>query len=398
MIARREFLGLGATAVAAGAPVALHDVAAATPAITRHVTLGKTALQVSDIGFGSSSTTDPGLVRHAFDRGVTYFDTAESYRGGRAERAIGKALASDRDKIVLASKTRAGARDDRHEMMRALEGSLDRLRTDYLDIYYMHAVNDVARLRNPEWYEFTELAKRQGKIRFRGMSGHGSKLVECLDFAIDEDLVDVVLAAFNFGQDPNFYDKLKHTFHFVAIQDGLTRVLRKARAKNIGVVAMKTLMGARLNDMRAYEHGGHTFSQAAFRWVLSSSLVDSLIVSMNSKGDIDEYVSASGEPVLATRDEHLLELYAASQAERYCRPGCDACESSCPHGVDIAEVLRTRMYAVDYRNLAYAREDYAMLTNHAAACLDCAHRACLGACPHGLPIAAFTRDAAIRLG
>ena len=54
-------------------------------------------------------------------------------------------------------------------MMRALESSLERLRPDYVDIYYNHAVNDVSRMENPEWREFTELAKRQGKIRFRGI-------------------------------------------------------------------------------------------------------------------------------------------------------------------------------------------------------------------------------------
>ncbi|MGI9333815.1 MAG: aldo/keto reductase [Gammaproteobacteria bacterium] len=398
MIARRDFLTAGAAATVAAAGHTPQVSAAAAARIERRVKLGKTGLEVSDIGFGSSSSADPALVRHALDRGVTYFDTAESYRGGRAEKAIGKGLHGVRDRVVVASKTKAGAREDRASMMRALEGSLHRLRTDYVDIYYNHAVNNVARMRNDEWAEFTELAKRQGKIRFRGMSGHGSKLVPCLHYALDNDLVDVVLVAFNFGQDPDFYDRLKHTFHFVAIQEALPRALKKARAKNVGVVAMKTLMGARLNDMRPYERDGHTFSQAAFRWVLSSPLVDSLIVSMRKTSQIDEYVSASGEPKLALEDLHQLELYAALQGERYCRPGCDACAGSCPENVPIAEVLRTRMYAVDYDDVAYAREDYAKLDIAAGACIGCAHRACMGACPHNLPIAALTRDAAMRLG
>ena len=85
------------------------------------------------------------------------------------------------------------------------------------------------------------------------MSGHGSRLAECLDYAIDHDLVDIVLVAFNFGQDPDFYDRLRHTFHFVAVQPDLPRVLEKAKQKGVGVIAMKTLMGARLNDMRPFE-------------------------------------------------------------------------------------------------------------------------------------------------
>ena len=73
-------------------------------------------------------------------------------------------------------------------------------------------------------------------------------------------------------------------------------MLAKAKQKDIGVIAMKTLMGARLNDMRPFEHSGATFSQAAFRWVLSSPHVDALIISMTSPEQIDEYVAASGDP------------------------------------------------------------------------------------------------------
>ena len=104
--------------------------------------------------------------------------------------------------MVLSTKTKAGASETRQDMMKALEGSLKRLKTDYVDIYFNHAVNDVARMRNQEWWEFTAQAKQQGKIRFRGMSGHGSGLVECLDYAIDQDLVDVILVSYTFAQDP----------------------------------------------------------------------------------------------------------------------------------------------------------------------------------------------------
>jgi len=161
---------------------------------------------------------------------------------------------------------------------------------------------------------------------------------------------------------------------------------------------MKTLMGARLNDMRPYEREGYTFTQAAFRWVLSSPRVDALLISMNSIEGIDEYVAASGAPELRGEDLELLERYAALQEGRYCRHGCNVCEGACPEGVDIAEVLRTRMYDVDYGDPALAVEDYAKLGQGASACLGCAHQACLGACPYGVPIPEFTRDAATRLG
>ncbi|MDP6343893.1 MAG: aldo/keto reductase [Alphaproteobacteria bacterium] len=398
---RRTFLGsvTGAGLLGEGAlAAAVTDPAAPPPRIERYVTLGRTGLRVSDISFGSSSSADPDLVRHALDRGVNYFDTAESYRGGDAEAAIGEALIGVRQRVVLSSKTKAWAGDGRHGMMRALEGSLRRLRTDYLDIYFNHAVNEVARMRNPEWWEFTELARRQGKIRFRGMSGHGSQLAECLNYAVDQDLVDVVLTAYSFGQDPDFYDRLRHLFHFVALQPELPKALDRAKARDVGVIAIKTLMGARLNDMRPYESGGASFAQAAFRWVLSSPRVDALLISMTGKSLIDEYVSASREGVAPDRhDLALLARYAMRQQARYCRPGCAGCADACPRGVAIAEVLRTRMYDVDYGDRDLARADYARLGDGAAACLACRPQDCAGACPHGLPIPQFTRDAARRL-
>lgn len=395
MFDRRDFLRIGAgAALGLGAGVK----AQAAPGIRNYVRLGRTGLKMSDISFGSSSTSDPGVVRHALARGINYFDTAESYRWGSSEEAIGEALQGRRDDVLIASKTKAGTSDKRADMMKSLESSLKRLRTDRVDVYFNHSVNDVERMQNPEWWEFTELAKRQGKIRFRGMSGHGSNLTACLDYVIDNDLVDVVLVAYNFAQDPSFYDKLRHTFHWSAIQPDLPRLLEKARKKDIGVIAMKTLMGARLNDMRPYELAGGTFSQAAFRWVLSSPQVDGLLVSMNSIAEIDEYVAASGAETVSGADTELLERYALRQSGRYCQSACNDCAGSCPQNVAISEVLRTRMYEVDYGDPLLARTEYAALGKPASVCLTCATQSCLNACSKGIPIAEFTLDAAKRLG
>ena len=398
MMDRRRFLGTGAGLTAGLVGLGPGGARAATPRVRRHVTLGRIGLRVSDISFGSSRSADPQLVRHAAARGVTYFDTAESYRGGRAEEAIGEALRGERDRYVIASKHKAWGGETRGQMMSALEGSLRRLRTDYVDIYFNHAVNDLRRLQNPEWTEFTDRAIRDGKIRFRGMSGHGGSLVECLDYALDHDLADVILVAYNFAQDVSFYEKLRAQLHFVALQPELGRTIERASSKGVGVIAMKTLMGARINDMRPFETHGATFSQAAFRWVLSSPHVDGLVVSMTSTSDIDEYVAASGSGPVGAADMHLLTRYAALQESRYCRHACTACEESCPAGVEIPEVLRTRMYDVDYRDPGLARADYAALGAGAGACLACDGAPCLNACPIGIPIPVFTRDAAARLG
>ncbi len=395
MVNRRKFLKSTA-ALSASVPVT--SVFANDAEIKRYVKLGKTGLEISEIGFGSSSLQSEGLVSHALDRGVTYFDTAESYRFGWSEEAMGRDLKGHRQKIVLASKTKAQSGSTEARIMEALEGSLKRLQTDYLDIYFNHAVNRVDRMQNDAWANFTEKAIRQGKIRYRGMSGHGSRLAQCLEYSIDNDLVDVILCAYNFGEDPDLIARLRNTFHFAANQSDLPPVLDKARDKNIGVIAMKTLMGARLNDMRKFEAEGRTYAQAALRWVLSSPRVDAAVISMTSTGKINEYIGASTQEDEVVGDAGMLGRYAALQSGRYCHHGCNKCEGACPHEVDIPEVLRTRMYDVDYGNKALAVEDYTRLGAAASACLGCGNQVCSGACPYDVPIPEFTVDAAKRLG
>jgi uncharacterized protein len=377
-------LGLSARPLLTSAQPAGRAVAA----VHRYATLGRTGMRVSDISFGGSrlGAGEGDTVRHALDRGINYFDTADSYHGGDSETTIGEAVRGKRDRVYLASKTSTSPSDRRDSMMRSLEGSLRRLRTDYVDVYFNHAVNDVARLKNPEWHEFTARARQQGKIRAVGMSGHAGHLIECLDHALDTDSVDVILVAYNFGQDPAFYQPFTRSFDFIARQPQLPRALQKAKSKGVGVIAMKTLMGARLNDMRPFEKGGATFAQAAFRWVLSNRNVDALIVSMTSPSGIDEYVGASGARSAADEDRPLLRRYAQVNGASHCRSGCAECLSACPYDVPIGEVLRARMYAVDYGDPTLARSEYSLLPTGAAPCLSCAAQPCRGACPHGLPI------------
>jgi len=381
-------LGKELTGMADPKPTLLPDV---VPAIKGFAELGKTGLKISDISFGSSRlrTGEERLVEHAIERGVNYIDTAESYTNGQSEAVIGNALKGKRDKVILASKQFAKASTSRDAMMHELEASLKRLGTEHIEVYFNHAVNSKSRLDNPEWYEFTSRAKEQGKIAYTGISGHAGRLTEVLDYAIDNDLVDVILAAYNFGQDPAFYERLTKSFDFVQVQPELPRLLAKAKAKNIGVVAMKTLMGARLNDMRALESEGNTFAQAAFRWTLSNPHVDALIVSMTGVEQIDEYLGASGAQSVADSDMRLLKEYAHLNGASYCKHACNSCEGSCPFGVPIADVLRTRMYATDYKDVAFAKAEYGLLAGDASPCLSCSGEPCAGACPHGIDIASF---------
>ena len=85
----------------------------------------------------------------------------------------------------------------------------------------------------------------------------------------------------------------------------------------------------------------------------------------------------------------LLQRYVKVNGTSQCRHGCQDCLSACPNGVQIGEVLRTRMYAVDYGDLKLAKSEYAMLSAGAAPCLSCSGQPCQGACPHGVPIHRF---------
>jgi predicted aldo/keto reductase-like oxidoreductase len=392
---RREFLGRTGVGLGAGlgAVGAVHASTASAAdqtgnRIRHHGRLGRTGISIADISFGSSrlQSGQENLVRHALDKGVNYFDTADSYTRGQSETVIGNALKGDRQHVAVVSKTRVRSNEDRNSIMRSLEGSLSRLQTDYVDVFFNHAVNDTSRLVNPEWFEFAELAKRQGKIRFTGISGHAGRLVDVVNHAVADDLVDVLLVSYNFGQDPAFYESLTRSFDTIATQSGLPAALARAKTRDIGVVAMKTLMGARLNDMRPYENAGATFSQAAFRWTLSNPHVDGLIVSMTSERQIDEYLGASGVSDVSAVDLDLLHRYAALNSTTYCRQACNDCDGTCPYGVPIADVLRTRMYATDYQDVPFARREYAELDVNAAACLSCSGAPCQDACSHGLAV------------
>lgn len=394
---RREVLRWGSVAGLSGGLLGTNAVNANTataeiPEVKAYYRLGRTEMKISDVSFGASNLR-PGqesLVHHVIDRGINYLDTAESYTRGASETVIGNATKGIRDKVYIVSKVGTDASWKKERMMQSLEGSLKRLQSDYVDLYMSHAVNDVARMSSPEWQEFVSKAKEQGKIRFSGMSGHAGYLAECLDYSLDNDLVDAVLVAYNFGQDPDFIAKVTRRFDFIALQPELPRLLKKAKTKDVGTVVMKTLNGARLNDMRPYENDGSTFAQAAFKWVLSNPNVDALIVTMRSEEMVDEFLGASGAERIASADMDLLERYAILNSEHQCRQGCGDCLSACPNSVAIDDVLRTRMYAVDYKELQFARDEYALIEHNASACLSCSGEPCGNACTYGLAIDKLT--------
>ena len=135
-------------------------------------TFGKTGKNVSILALGGSFDTEQNqlLLRQAIKLGVTYWETAEGYRNGRSEKGFGnyfKKYPQDRQKIFLSTKTllrRPG------EMTKALEESLRRLNTDYIDLYLWHRIDSLESNYTRDVRDWVEKMKSEGKIRFFGFS------------------------------------------------------------------------------------------------------------------------------------------------------------------------------------------------------------------------------------
>jgi len=165
----------------------------------------------------------------------------------------------------------------------------------------------------------------------------------------------------------------------------LDRILARAAEHDVGVVAMKTLKGAKHQNLAGFRDEASSYTQAAFRWVLSNPRVSCLVISFSELQHVDEYLFASGTE-LTSADEAVLAKYDRLIAGDYCHPHCGACLDSCVASLPVDDVLRYRMYFEDYGATSEARRLYAALDGHdASLCVACP-APCAGTCPHGVPI------------
>jgi predicted aldo/keto reductase-like oxidoreductase len=350
-----------------------------TSAIRSYRRLGRTNAMVSDISLGSGRIRDVDVPRAAFERGVTYVDTAPDYADAGSERLLGQAMQGHRDKIFLATKF---CRPTGHlpndtpvkEIIAEVEQSLQRLQTDHVDLIHIHACDRVERLMAPNIHEAFDRLKHQGKARFLGVSTHTPNLEEVANVAIDSGRFDVMMLAYHFGMWPSF-----------------GHILEKAKQKDVAIVAMKTLKGAKHENLAQFRREPGAYSQSAFRWVLSNPNVSALVVSFSDRRHVNEYLAASGTALTPT-DVARLERYDQVIAGDYCQPHCGLCLDSCPEELPINDVLRWRMYAKDYRWPEEGRARYAALEKNASVCVGCP-APCGSACPHGIPIRDAMLDA-----
>jgi predicted aldo/keto reductase-like oxidoreductase len=339
--------------------------------------LGRTGFEVSDVSLGTGAIrgeNGEAIVREALARGVNYLDTSPDYSGSGSEQAIGRALrGQDRTKLFIATKfctphghLPPGTPVARYQEI--VEASLARLGTDYVDLVHVHSCDEVDRLMDPNLHEAFDRLEAAGKARFLGFSSHTPNLAQVTDQAIRSGRFDVMMLAYHHGIWPSLGELIG----------------RARRERDMGVVAMKTLKGARHHGLAGFRDETDAYSQAAFKWVLSNPEVSCLVVSFFEPEQVDEYLFASGT-ALGARDLALLQRYDEAIAGTYCPPHCGACLGHCPESLAIHDVFRFRMYFEDYGWEKRGMTQYAELAKNASVCVGCS-APCTGQCPVGIPI------------
>lgn len=353
---RRNFLAAG---------LALPVVTGAAPPESagglNYRTLGRTGLKVTSLGFGCMITTDPSVIARSIDMGVNYFDTARSYQSGNNEHMVGAALGKRRKDVVLSTKTEVQAKG----ALEDLETSLKALRTDHVDIWYLHSKDSPDEITD-DLIEAQETAKKQGKVRFTGVSTH--RVAGVAPKIIQSGKFDVLLSTYNFTVDAR-----------------VEAALESLHRANIGTVAMKVMAGGtrgRRPNPRMQRPGA---ALAALKWVLRNPNVTTTVPSMTDTEQLEENFKAmSGK--FSEPDEKVLAAWLEDIRPLYCRM-CGQCDGKCPKGLPVSEVLRYLMYAEGYGQYALGRERYLALPPEVARvrCSSCA--SCAVQCPNGVRVA-----------
>jgi predicted aldo/keto reductase-like oxidoreductase len=354
-------------------------------------------LRVSDIGFGVAISTDPQLLVDAYHRGINYFDISPSYTW--SVEMLAAAFARDaemRKETIVASKVECGQFMDNFRCFSQLDQghhnpaaacvdcideTLKALGRSHIDILQLHAVGqrgetdleylDPNTPKGSNVLELFEILKRQGKVRFAGISTHGPKFLDvAVERAVESGHFDMVMPALNFMQ----------TF-----TPTLSRSLRTAEERTVGVTAMKVLANGDRVKIRSTP--GRPLSHAAIAWVLGQPGVNNLVISIDSWEKLDEYLGASAHE-LSSMDRMRLARHRAATSRQYCRVDCGLCRGSCPSGVDVASLLRIDQYRSCYGRPGMARDQYLAFSGHGSlhGCMECRDPVCEAACPFRLPL------------
>ncbi|MFZ5516154.1 MAG: aldo/keto reductase [Candidatus Zhuqueibacterota bacterium] len=431
-LSRRNFVKLGG-AVIAGAGLKLNPGSGILPdqqeesKIKATKILGRTGFRVSDIAMGTTRIKEANVIRYVYDKGVNYFDTAEGYGGGEAEKLIGQNMQfMDRRKIFITSKIHVNDDESRESILNRFHKCRERLQTDYIDAFFLHNPSSSATLNHKEFHAATDQLKADGKLKYIGLSCHGPRQGR------GESMESIMLAAAEDGR----FDLMLFIYNFMN-RDAGEKILAACKNKNIGTTAMKTSPGVLTLDTvdpdhltkeqmefvqhrtnrgdsreaaidqlrRRAEEQSVTYEKTrpflekynvttqeslrlkSIQWVLQNPDMHTTCVSFSDFDLVDKVIPMSGT-TLSSADHELLEQYRLALDDQYCRHGCSACAKSCPHGLPVSSIMR---YAYYYQLQGFeklAMQKYAGLqANNALLCADCT-APCENACPYHLSVQA----------
>jgi hypothetical protein len=354
---------------------------------------GKTGVQVSILSLGGivDFLSNQLLLKQAVNRGITYWDTAHSYSGGRSERGIGKYFAKypqDRQKIFLVTKSGAWSIKG---MTRDLNDSLERMHTDYVDLFFVHGIRSISAM-DDDIKSWGERAKKEGKIRFFGFSTH-SNMEECLLKGAKLGWIDGIMMAYNY--------RLMHS-------DDMRRAVDACVNAGIGLTAMKTQGGGQVKTHSETElklagrflQKGFTDAQAKLKAVWENPSIASICSQMPNMTILMSNVAAAQDKIkLSARDNELLQRFAKETRSAYCTGCTDICESCVEEEAPIGDVMRYLMYCNSYDDYQRAADSFNKIPQEIRTRLTrldylMAERKC----PQGLPIAKLMREAKKKLG
>lgn len=386
-LSRRALLAAGSGVALAGVTFGAGPARGADdkplPKVPRRV-LGKTKQKIPILLFGAGFRLDPRFdpkLAEAVRFGVNYFDAADCYAGGTCEPAIGAfhTRMKNRKDIWITSKS------DEHSpegMTETLQAGLRKLKTDYVDLYFLHALQEEEYL-SPAMEKTVAKLKKEGKMRFFGFSCHHGNVAELLHAAAKRPWIDAVMFRYNFRK---YGDK------------ALNSAIDAARKADVGLIAMKT-QGSEASFRDAWKKfektGKWTKHQAVLKAVWEDERITAAVSEMDTFDKLRENIAAAlDKSKLTAVEREALERYAAATRSR----ACDGCDHICNPAVDgpvrIGDTMRALMYADVYGDRDKALESFARLPVAARNLSGIDFSPANRACPHGVDVVAEMRRAA----
>ena len=390
---RRDFLKTAAIASASsmlGPAVNLSGAADKTLQVPQRP-FGTTGANVSILSLGGmfNIATNQMLMKQAMNWGVTYWDTADCYQRG-SESGIGKYFKKypeDRNRVFLVTKSDARTPKG---MTKLLERSLKKMKTDYVDLYFVHGIDSIDEL-DESTKTWAEKTKATGKIRLFGFSTH-SNMEECMLAAARLGWIDGIMMTYNY--------RLMHT-------DLMKRAVEACVNAGIGLTAMKTQGGGsvrtdtdtELKMAGQFLQNGFSDAQAKLMAVWQNPNISSICSQMPNMNLLMSNVAAAmGRTQLSSSDMDLLRQYAQETHSDYCA-GCSAiCESAITGDVPVGKVMRYLMYSRSYGEHDHACERFrnlGMRIRRQIPKLD--YSLAEKRCPQKMPIGRLMKEAAEKL-